>query len=128
MLFHCAWPSAQRNANRNAIARSAVKVGEVDHFHPTPPLPLSSHWKSDLDMGRSFQSVRLGVNCIADRWERASKKYKCGKRVVQIAKKYSSEGFVGCNDPLESVLFSAMMEVGKLYQNNTETPTNTDLK
>jgi hypothetical protein len=46
------------------------------------------------------------VNSIADRWERAAKKYKCGKRVVQISKSYSSEGFVGCNDPLESVMFS----------------------
>jgi hypothetical protein len=57
-------------------------------------------------MERSFQSVRQGVNSIADRWERASKRYPCSKRVVQIAKSYSSEGFVGCNDPMESVLFS----------------------
>jgi hypothetical protein len=64
-------------------------------------------------MGRSFQSVRQGVNEIAGRWERASKRYKCDKRIAEIAKKYSSEGFVGCDDPLESVLFSAMMEMGK---------------
>ena len=64
-------------------------------------------------MGRSFQSIRQGVNEIADRWGRASKKYKCGKRVVQIAKSYSSEGFMGCNDPLESVLFSIMVEMQK---------------
>lgn len=68
-------------------------------------------------MGRSFQSVRQGVNSIADRWGRASKKYKCGKRVVQIAKSYSSEGFMACNDPLESVLFSAMMEMQKSGEN-----------
>jgi hypothetical protein len=66
-------------------------------------------------MGRSFQSVRQGVNSIADRWERASKKYKCGKGVVKISKMYSSEGFVGCNDPLESVLFSAAVEMQKLF-------------
>jgi hypothetical protein len=64
-------------------------------------------------MGRSFVSVRQGVNSIADRWERAAKKYPCGKRVVQIAKSYSSEGFVGCNDPLESVLFSICVEMQK---------------
>jgi len=64
-------------------------------------------------MGRSFVSVRQGVNSIADRWERAAKKYPCGKRVVQIAKSYSSEGFVGCNDPLESVLFSIGVEMQK---------------
>jgi len=67
-------------------------------------------------MGRSFVSVRQGVNSIADRWERAAKKYPCGKRVVQIARSYSSEGFVGCNDPLESVLFS----IGVEMQKNTE--------
>jgi hypothetical protein len=64
-------------------------------------------------MGRSFQSVQQGVNSIADRWERASKKYKCGKRMAQVAKSYSSEGFVGCNDPLESVLFSIGVEMQK---------------
>jgi hypothetical protein len=30
-----------------------------------------------------------------------------------IAKKYSSEGFRGCNDPLESVLFSIAVEMQK---------------
>ena len=64
-------------------------------------------------MGRSYQSVRQGVNSIAGRWERASKKYKCGKRVIQITKRYSSEGFVGCDDPLESVLFSIGVEMQK---------------
>jgi hypothetical protein len=64
-------------------------------------------------MGRSFVSVRQGVNSIANRWERASKKYQCGKRVAQVAKRYSSEGFVGCDDPLESVLFSIGVEMQK---------------
>ena len=80
-------------------------------------------------MGRSFH-VRQGVNEIADRWERAAKRYPCQKRLVQIAKSYSSEGFMGCNDPLESVLFSAVMEIQKMYPNpsasvgNQDTPTN----
>jgi hypothetical protein len=64
-------------------------------------------------MGRSFQSVRHGVKDISKRWERASKHYRCGKRIVEISKKYSSEGFVACNDPLESVLFSSMVEMQK---------------
>lgn len=68
-------------------------------------------------MGRTFLSVRQGVNEIASRWERTSKKYKCDKRVVEIAKKYSSEGFMGCNDPLESVLFSSVVELQKLWSN-----------
>ena len=69
-------------------------------------------------MGRSFLSVRQGVNTIADRWERAAKKYKCGKRVAQVAKRYSSEGFVGCNDPMESVLFSIGVEMQKEGENS----------
>lgn len=72
--------------------------------------------------------MRQGVNEIADRWERASKRYPYSKRVVEIAKKYSSEGFMGCNDPLESVLFSAMMEMSKSYQENHEIPVKGELK
>jgi hypothetical protein len=64
-------------------------------------------------MGRSYQSVRQGVNSIAGRWERASKKYRYGKRVVQAARRYPGEGFVGCNDPLESVLFPIGVEMQK---------------
>jgi hypothetical protein len=32
--------------------------------------------------------------------------------MIWLAKAYSSESFTGCNDPLESVLFSAMIEMG----------------
>jgi len=71
-------------------------------------------------MGRSFQSVRQGVNSIAGHWERASQKYKCSKRLVEIAKKYSSEGFMGCNDPLESVLFSAIIELQKSWRDRDD--------
>jgi hypothetical protein len=35
-----------------------------------------------LDNGPEFSKVRQGVNSIADRWERAAKKYIC---VVEIA-------------------------------------------
>jgi hypothetical protein len=34
--------------------------------------------------------------------------------MAELAKRYSSEGFMGCNDPLESVLFSAAVEMQKL--------------
>jgi hypothetical protein len=82
------------------------------HFHPLLSLSYYPGLRLVV-MGRSFQSVRQGVNSIADRWERAAKKYKCGKRVAQVTKRYSSEGFVGCNDPLESVLFSIGVEMQK---------------
>jgi hypothetical protein len=37
--------------------------------------------------------------------------------MVQITKSYSSESFMGCNNPLESVLFSAVVEIQKMYPN-----------
>jgi hypothetical protein len=55
------------------------------------------------------------VNSIADRWERSSKGHKCGKRMVELAKSYSSEGFMGCNDPLEAVIYSAVIEMQKSW-------------
>jgi hypothetical protein len=77
------------------------------------PVSLSPYRKSYRDMGRSFLSVRQGVNHIAGRWERSAKKWKRGKEMAGIAKKYSSESFMGCNDPLEGALFSAMVECQK---------------
>jgi len=64
-------------------------------------------------MGRSFLSVRQGVNLIAGRWERSARKWKRGKEMAGLAKTYSSESFMGCNDPLEGALFSAMVEMQK---------------
>jgi hypothetical protein len=65
-------------------------------------------------MGRSFLSVRQGVNLIAERWERSAKKWKRGKEMAGLAKRYASESFMGCNDPLEGALFSAMVESRKM--------------
>ena len=67
-------------------------------------------------MGRTFLSVRQGSNIIAERWERAARRTRHGKyakRMAELAKKYASEGFMGCNDALESVLFSACVELQK---------------
>jgi hypothetical protein len=62
-------------------------------------------------------SVRQCVNSIADCRERAAKKYPCGKRVARVAKRYPGEGFVGCNDPMVSVLFSLGVEIQKEGEN-----------
>lgn len=67
-------------------------------------------------MGRSFLSTRQGVNIIADRWVRIARRLGGGCRddagwLVVVAKQHSSEGFVGCNDPLEAVIFSALVEL-----------------
>lgn len=69
-------------------------------------------------MGRTFPSVRQGVNSTADRWARSARALrkedqKYGKRLVELAKQHSSEAFVACDDPLEAVVFSALVEVLK---------------
>jgi hypothetical protein len=58
-------------------------------------------------MGRSFESVRMGVKDISARWLKASKALKkeeqiYGQKVADMAKKHSSEAFYALNDPLEA--------------------------
>ena len=69
-------------------------------------------------MGRTFPSVRQGVNSTADRWHcsaRALKRedQKYGERLAELAKQHSSEAFVACDDPLEAVVFSVLVEILK---------------
>jgi hypothetical protein len=69
-------------------------------------------------MGRSFESVRQGVKSIADRWSRTTRALKkedqqYGEKLVELAKKHSSESFVGCDDPLEAAVFSVLVEILK---------------
>ena len=79
-------------------------------------------------MGRTFPSVRQGVNSTADRWARSTRALKkedqkYGERLVELAKTHSSEAFVACNDPLEAVVFSALVEIIK-RQDRLETQVN----
>jgi len=69
-------------------------------------------------MGRTFPSVRQGVNSTADRWARSARALKkedqqYGEQLVNLAKTHSSEAFVACDDPLEAVVFSALVEILK---------------
>jgi len=69
-------------------------------------------------MGRSFESVRQGVKSIADRWARSSRALKkedrqYGEKLVELAKKHSSEAFIACDDPLEAAVFSVLVETLK---------------
>jgi hypothetical protein len=55
---------------------------------------------------------------ITGRWERAAwalhgddRGYAL--RVVEMAKRHTSEGFYAFDDPLEAVLFSVLVEIGK---------------
>jgi len=67
-------------------------------------------------MGRSFESVRMGVKDVSARWLKASKALKkedqvYGQKVAEMAKKHSSEAFYALDDPLEAAVFSVLVEM-----------------
>lgn len=69
-------------------------------------------------MGRSFESIRLGVKNTAERWMKVRKAMRAGdqvyaQRLAEMAKKHSSEGFYAFDDPLEAALFSVLVELLK---------------
>ena len=74
-------------------------------------------------MGRSFQSVRMGVNDIAGRWGRAARAMRCedavyADRVAAMAKTYASEAFYTFDDPLEAAIFSVLLCMCREYETN----------
>lgn len=69
-------------------------------------------------MGRSFLSIHQAINIISERWARSSRTLvredkAYGRETADLAKRYASEAFMGCNIPLEGAVFSAMVELGK---------------
>ena len=69
-------------------------------------------------MGRSFESVRIGVKDVSVRWLKASKALKkedqvYGQRLAEMARKHSSEAFYALDDPLEAAVFSVLIEIMK---------------
>jgi hypothetical protein len=69
-------------------------------------------------MGRSFESVRMGVKDVSARWLKASKALKeedqvYGQMLAEMAKKHSSEAFYALDDPLEAAVFSVLVEMTK---------------
>lgn len=67
-------------------------------------------------MGRSFESVRMGVKDVSARWLKASKALKkddqiYGQMIAEMAKKHSSEAFYALDDPLEAAVFSVLVEM-----------------
>ncbi len=69
-------------------------------------------------MGRSFESVRMGVKDVSGRWVKASRALKkddqiYGLMIAEMAKKHSSEAFYALDDPLEAAVFSVLVEMMK---------------
>ena len=69
-------------------------------------------------MGRTFPSVRQGVNRTRGpggpgRPGAQEGRSAIRRRLAKLAKTHSSEAFVACDDPLEGVVFSALVEILK---------------
>jgi hypothetical protein len=69
-------------------------------------------------MGRSFESVRMGVREVSARWARAGRALKkedqsYAEKLAQMAKIHSSEAFYALDDPLEAAIFSVLIEFMK---------------
>ena len=69
-------------------------------------------------MGRSFESVRMGVREVTERWARVRRALKredqvYADRLIEMAKRHSSAGFYAFDDPLEAAMFSALVEMLK---------------
>ena len=71
-----------------------------------------------VTMGRSFESVRMGVKDVSARWLKASRALKkedqiYGQKLAEMARKHSSEAFYALDDPLEAAVFSVLLELVK---------------
>ncbi|MDH7592770.1 MAG: hypothetical protein QHG99_00230 [Methanomicrobiales archaeon] len=69
-------------------------------------------------MGRSFESVRMGVNALAERWRVEGGRLDPEDRgyaliAAEMAKRHASACFCAFDDPLEAALFSALVELLK---------------
>jgi hypothetical protein len=69
-------------------------------------------------MGRTLQSVRMGVNEVAERWRQSRRAMKADDqvyalRLAAMAEKHSSAAFYALDDPLEGAIFSALIEILK---------------
>lgn len=76
-------------------------------------------------MGRSFESVRQGAAEVSARWARAGRAMKKEDQVyardlAAMAKKHSSEAFYALDDPLEAAVFSALIELLKKMEEQSE--------
>jgi hypothetical protein len=76
-------------------------------------------------MGRSFESVRMGVKEVSERWLKASRALKkedqvYGQMLADMARKHSSEAFYALDDPLDAALFSALVEILKELEKKRE--------
>ncbi len=73
-------------------------------------------------MGRSFMSVRMGINDLTGRWTRVVHDLPApdqpgAQDIVHRAKTHASEAFPAFDDPVEAALFSALVELHRENDN-----------
>lgn len=70
-------------------------------------------------MGRSFESVRMGVKETAERWHRARRTLRgadnqeYADRLAGMAQVHASACFYNFDDPFEAAIFSILVELLK---------------
>ena len=69
-------------------------------------------------MGRIFLSPRLGVRATAERWRRVGRDLRdrdraALDRLAGMAMAHASEAFFASDDPLESAVLGALLELAK---------------
>ncbi len=69
-------------------------------------------------MGRSFESIRMGMKDVSARWLKASRALKkedriYGHKLAEMAEKHSREAFYALDDPLEAAVLSVLLELVK---------------
>ncbi len=83
-------------------------------------------------MGRSFESVRMGMKDVSNRWLKAARGLKkedraYGLKISELARRHSSEAFYALDDPLEAALFSILVEMVKEIDGLSESSSRPDL-
>lgn len=83
-------------------------------------------------MGRTFKSVRIGSQKVAQKWLKASRALSkedqiYGQRLAEMVKMHSSEAFYAIDDPLEAAIFSVLIELLKETDRKTVEKRDVDL-
>ena len=76
-------------------------------------LPGSGRWRcrdgQDVSQCKAGRQQHGGPVAAARALKKEDQQY--GRRLVELAKTHSSEAFVACDDPLEAMVFSALVEI-----------------
>jgi len=94
-----------------------ARFGQIEAI-PGIRTDRGSDYPGGVLTGRSFESVRMGVKGVSERWLRARRALKredmkYADKLAEMARRHSSEAFYAFEDPLEAALFSVLVEMLK---------------